>query len=262
MTVPRGIRFAAWLALGLLLLPLVGLISRVNWATLGADLVSPAATSALSLSLVTAVAATVLCLLVGVPLALVLARASARSAALLRTLVLVPLVLPPMVGGLALLALLGRSGLIGRPLFELSGFSLPFTTAAVVIAQAFVALPFLVITLEGALRTSGVGHEQVAASLGAGPWRVLTRVTVPLLLPGLVAGTALCFARALGEFGATALFAGNAEGVTRTMPLAIYTAFNGVGVTQDSAVALSLLLLVSAAVVVGGLRSWREEAVR
>ncbi|MDR2281517.1 MAG: ABC transporter permease subunit, partial [Gordonia sp. (in: high G+C Gram-positive bacteria)] len=135
-------------------------------------------------------------------------------------------------------------------------------TAAVVVAQSFVALPFFVITVEGALRTSGVSHEQIAATLGAGRWRVLSQITVPLVLPGLVAGTVLAFARALGEFGATALFAGNAPGVTRTMPLAIYTAFNGVGVTQDSAVALSLLLLVSAAIVVCGLRSWREDAVR
>lgn len=191
-----------------------------------------------------------------------IARSSARTAAVLRTIVLVPLVLPPMVGGLALLALLGRSGLVGKPIFEATGFSLPYTTAAVVVAQAFVAMPFLVITLEGTLRTSGVSHEQRAATLGAGRWRVLTRVTLPLILPGLAAGTVLCFARALGEFGATALFAGNAAGVTRTMPLAIYTAFNGVGVTQDSAVALSLLLLVCAAIIVGGMRSWRADAVR
>src|SRR5699024_6205206 len=131
-----------------------------------------------------------------------------------------------------LISLLGRSGLVGQPLFEATGFSLPYTTAAVVVAQTFVSMPFLVITLEGAIRTSGTSHEQIAATLGAGRWRVLTHVTLPLILPGLVAGTVLCFARAIGEFGATALFAGNAEGVTRTMPLAIYTAFNGVGVSQ------------------------------
>ena len=262
MTLPRGLYVAATVAIALLVLPVVGLISRVRWERLGDDLLSPAALNALGLSLGTAACATVLCLLLGGPLAIVIARAPRRTAAVLRTIVLVPLVLPPMVGGLALLALLGRSGLVGKPLFEVTGFSLPYTTAAVVVAQAFVALPFLVIALEGALRTSGIGHEQVAATLGAGRWRVLTRITLPLVLPGLVAGTVLCFARALGEFGATALFAGNAEGITRTMPLAIYTAFNGVGVTQDSAVALSLLLLVSAAVIVSALRSWREDAVR
>jgi len=259
---PRGLYVPAIGALALLVLPIVGLVSRVRWSTLGGDLFSAAALEALRLSVATAACATAVCVLLGLPLAVVIARASTRGAAVLRTLVLVPLVLPPMVGGLALLSLLGRSGLVGKPVFEATGFSLPYTTAAVVVAQAFVSLPFLVITIEGALRTSGTGHEQVAASLGAGPWRVLTRVTVPLVLPGLVAGTVLCFARAIGEFGATALFAGNSPGVTRTMPLAIYTAFNGVGVTQESAVALSLLLLVSAAVIVGGLRSWRQDAVR
>lgn len=262
MSAPWGVRFLAWVGVAVLTLPLLGLVSRVNWATLGEDLTSAAALSALGLSLGTSLAATAISFVVGVPLALVLARATRRTAAVLRTLILIPLVLPPMVGGLALLSLLGRSGLVGRPLFEATGFSLPYTTAAVVVAQTFVSLPFLVITLEGALRTSGIAHEKVAAGLGAGPWQVLTRVTLPLLIPGLVAGSALCFARAMGEFGATALFAGNAEGVTRTMPLAIYTAFNGVGVTQDSAVALALLLLLSAAAIVLGLRSWREDAVR
>lgn len=262
MSTPRGVRALAWVGVTLLILPLVGLVSRVNPVTVWTDLTSTASLTALGLSLGTSIAATAICLVLGVPLALVLARSPRRTAAVLRTLVLVPLVLPPMVGGLALLSLLGRSGLIGRPLFEMTGFSLPYTTAAVIIAQAFVALPFLVITTEGALRTSGIAHEQVAAGLGAGPWYVLTRVTLPLLTPGIIAGSALCFARAMGEFGATALFAGNAEGVTRTMPLAIYTAFNGVGVTQDSAVALALLLLVSAAAIVVGLRSWREDAVR
>lgn len=262
MTLPRGLHVAAIGTLALLVLPIVGLVSRVRWETLGQDLLSEAALTALGLSLSTAACATLVCVVLGVPLAAVIARASPRVAGALRAVVLVPLVLPPMVGGLALLSLLGRSGLIGRPLFEATGFSLPYTTTAVVVAQSFVALPFLVITIEGALRTSGTGYEQVAASLGAGRWRVLTRVTLPLVLPGLVAGTVLCFARAVGEFGATALFAGNSAGVTRTMPLAIYTAFNGVGVSQDSAVALSLLLLVSATVIVAGLRSWREDAVR
>lgn len=243
-------------------LPLLGLLTRVRWSTLWDDLSSPAALNALGLSLVTAACATALCLVLGFPLALLIARSGPRAASALRAVVLIPLVLPPMVGGLALLSLLGRSGLLGKPLFEATGLSLPYSTAGVVLAQAFVAMPFLVISLEGALRTSGQGHERVAASLGAGRWRVLTRVTLPLVAPGLVAGTVLAFARAMGEFGATALFAGNSAGVTRTMPLAIYTAYSGVGVSQDTALALSLLLLVSAAAIVLGLRSWREEAVR
>lgn len=248
--------------LALLVLPLIGMLTRVHWSTLPQDVTSPAALNALGLSVLTAACATVLCLIFGFPLAYVIARASSRVAAMLRATVLIPLVLPPLVGGIALLSLLGRSGLIGKPLFESSGFSLPYTTAGVVVAQAFVAMPFLIISLEGSLRTSGQGHEEVAASLGANRWRVLTRVTLPLVTPGLVAGTVLAFARAMGEFGATALFAGNAQGITRTMPLAIYTAYNGVGVSQDSALALSLLLLVCAIVIVFGLRSWREEAVR
>lgn len=248
--------------LALLVLPLIGMLTRVHWSTLPQDVTSPAALNALGLSVLTAACATVLCLIFGFPLAYVIARASSRVAAVLRAAVLIPLVLPPLVGGIALLSLLGRSGLIGKPLFESSGFSLPYTTAGVVVAQAFVAMPFLIISLEGSLRTSGQGHEEVAASLGANRWRVLTRVTLPLVTPGLVAGSVLAFARAMGEFGATALFAGNAQGITRTMPLAIYTAYNGVGVSQDSALALSLLLLVCAIVIVFGLRSWREEAVR
>ncbi|WOC13924.1 molybdate ABC transporter permease subunit [Gordonia sp. MP11Mi] len=262
MSLPRFLYVPAFVGFALLLLPIVGLVSRVRWATLGEDLFSSASMTALGLSLSTAACATAACLVVGLPMALLLGRAGPRTAAVLRTLVLIPLVLPPMVGGLALLSLLGRSGLIGRPIYLWSGYSLPYTTVAVVIAQAFVALPFFVITVEGTLRTSGISHEQIASTLGAGRWRVLTRVTLPLVMPGVVAGTVLAFSRALGEFGATALFAGNAPGVTRTMPLAIYTAFNGVGVTQGSAVALSLLLLVAAAVVVCGLRSWREDAVR
>lgn len=262
MTLPRGLYIPAVGALALLVLPIVGLVSRVHWATFWSDLLSPAALGALGLSLGTGAVATLICLVLGVPFAVIIARSSMRVAAVLRTIVLIPLVLPPLVGGLALISLLGRSGLIGQPLYEATGFSLPYTTPAVVVAQTFVSMPFLVITLEGAIRTSGISHEQIASTLGAGRWRVLTRVTLPLILPGLVGGTVLCFARAIGEFGATALFAGNAEGVTRTMPLAIYTAFNGVGVTQDSAVALSLLLLVCAVVIIAGMRSWREDAVR
>jgi molybdate transport system permease protein len=142
------------------------------------------------------------------------------------------------------------------------GIRVPFTTGAVVLAQTFVALPFLVLALEGSLRTTGVGYEQAAAGLGAGRWTILGRVTLPLAAPGLIAGIVLCFARAVGEFGATALFAGNAPGVTQTMPLAIYTAFNGAGVSQGSAVALSLLLLVTAIGVLLLVRAWRPEAPR
>lgn len=254
--VPQVLVVPAVLGLALLVVPLTALVGRVDWSTLWADVTSPAALSALGLSVVTAAIATVVCAVLGVPLALLIARSGARVAALLRAVVTVPLVLPPMVGGVALLFLLGRNGWLGRLLGEV-GIQAPFTTAAVVIAQAFVALPFLVLALEGSLRATGVGYEQAAAALGAGRWRILWRVTLPLAAPGLLAGIVLCFARAVGEFGATALFAGNAPGVTQTMPLAIYTAFNGAGVSQGTAVALSLLLLITAVAVLLLVRAWR-----
>jgi molybdate transport system permease protein len=259
--VPRLLYVPAFIGLGLLILPILGLLFRLDWATVPQAITSEAARDALSLSLRTATVATVICFVVGVPLALVIARSGTRAAGLLRALTTLPLVLPPLVGGIALLYLLGRTGLIGASL-EGFGIRIPFTTAAVVIAQSFVALPFLVISVEGALRTAGTRYESVAATLGAGRWTTFRRVTLPLVAPGLIAGTVLCFARALGEFGATALFAGNAAGVTRTMPLAIYTAFNGAGVSQDSAIALSLLLVVVAIVILLLMRSWRADVPR
>ncbi|MGZ0712974.1 ABC transporter permease (plasmid) [Coraliomargarita sp. W4R53] len=259
--IPRILAIPAIVGLALLVLPLVALVGRVEWSTLVSDITSPTALAALGLSLFTGLIATAVCVVVGVPLALVIARSTARTAALLRALVTIPLVLPPMVGGVALLFLFGRTSWLGGILDEW-GIQVPFTTGAVVLAQTFVALPFLVLALEGSLRSTGVGYEQVAAALGAGRWTVLLRVTLPLAAPGLIAGIVLCFARAVGEFGATALFAGNAPGVTQTMPLAIYTAFNGSGVTQGTAVALSLLLLITAITVLMLVRAWRPEAQR
>ncbi len=254
--VPRLLALPAVLGLALLVVPLGALVARADAATLWADVTAPESLAALGLSLRTATVATLACLLLGVPLALVIARSSSRLAAVLRALVTVPLVLPPMVGGVALLFLFGRTGWLGGILAD-AGIALPFSTAAVVLAQIFVALPFLVLALEGTLRATGTGYERAAAGLGAGPWTTLRRVTLPLATPGLIAGTVLCFARALGEFGATALFAGNAPGVTQTMPLAIYTAFNGAGVGRGTAVALSLLLLVTAIAVLLLVRAWR-----
>lgn len=258
---PRSLAVPAALALAFLLLPLAALVGRVRWETLWDDITSPDALSALGLSVATATAATGLCVLVGLPLAVLMARTRPGVAGVLRALVTVPLVLPPMVGGLALLLLAGRTGRLGG-LLAAAGVQVPFTTAAVVLAQAFVALPFLVLTVEGVLRAGGTGYEDAAASLGASPRRVLTRVTLPLARPGIVAGVVLCFARAIGEFGATALFAGNAPGTTRTMPLAIYTAFSGGGVDQGTAVALALLLLITALVLLVALRPWRSERTR
>ncbi|MGN6272915.1 MAG: ABC transporter permease [Protaetiibacter sp.] len=258
---PRVLAVPAVIGLALLALPLVALVTRVDWESLAVDITSPAALSALGLSLSTALVATLVCVVLGVPFALIIARASARTSAVLRAIVTVPLVLPPMVGGVALLLLFGRQGLLGGVLEAWWGVRIPFTTAAVVLAQVFVALPFLVLALEGALRARGTDFERTAATLGAGRWRTLTRVTLPLAAPGLVVGVVLCFARAIGEFGATALFAGNAPGVTQTMPLAIYTAVNGAGVAQGPALALALLLLVTAVAVLLLVRGWRTERV-
>jgi molybdate transport system permease protein len=258
--VPRVLAVPAFVGLALLVLPLIALITRVDWTTFWGDVTSASSLSALRLSLATGSIATILCIVVGVPLALLIARAGRRTAAFLRAAVTVPLVLPPMVGGVALLYLFGRNGWFGGA--ALPFVPLPFTTAAVVVAQTFVALPFLVLAVEGALRTSGVEYERTAAALGAGRWTILRRVTLPLAAPGIVAGIVLCFARAIGEFGATALFAGNAPGVTQTMPLAIYTAFNGAGVSQGTAVALSLLLLATAVTVLVLVRGWRPGAAR
>ncbi|MGO1236648.1 molybdate ABC transporter permease subunit, partial [Microbacterium gubbeenense] len=226
------------------------------------DITSPAALDALRLSLTSGLLATAVCVVLGLPLALLIARSGPRVSALLRAVVAVPLVLPPMVGGVALLFLFGRTSPVGAAIEQLWGVVLPFSFPAVVIAQAFVALPFLVLSAEGAIRATGSAYERTAATLGARRWRVLWRITLPLAGPGIVTGVILCFARAIGEFGATALFAGNAPGTTQTMPLAIYTAFNGAGSGRETGVALSLLLLATAALVLLAVRAWRPGAVR
>ncbi|MGH3432625.1 MAG: ABC transporter permease, partial [Thermocrispum sp.] len=218
---PRLLWIPAAAGLALVVLPVVGLLLRTDFARLPELLTSEASLDSLELSLLTAAAATALCILLGVPLAVVLARAR-LGVRVLRAVVLLPLVLPPVVGGLALLYLLGRNGFAGYLLDVAAGVRIPFTTAAVVIAQTFVAMPFLVVSLEGAIRAGGEGYERVAATLGARPWTVFTRVTVPLLLPALASGVVLSFARALGEFGATITFAGSLQAVTRTLPLEVY----------------------------------------
>jgi molybdate transport system permease protein len=207
--------------------------------------------AALRLSLETATLATVLCLLVGVPLAWLLARTGFPGRRLVRALVTVPLVLPPVVGGVALLLVFGRRGLVGSWLDSTFGVSLPFTTAGVVVAEAFVAMPFLVISVEGALRGSDARYEEAAATLGAGRWTVFRRVTLPLIAPGVAAGAVLCWARALGEFGATITFAGNFPGRTQTMPLAVYLALEQ---DLDAAIVLSLVLLVVSVAILVALR--------
>nr|WP_225311473.1 ABC transporter permease [Microbispora cellulosiformans] len=237
--------------LAFLVLPLAGLLVRAPWSTLLQRLAEPQMLEALRLSLLCATAATVVCVLLGVPLAWLLARVEFPGRRLARALVTVPLVLPPVVGGVALLLVLGRRGLAGQWLESAFGITLPFTTVGVVVAEAFVAMPFLVISVEGALRAADRRFEEAAATLGASRWTVFRRVTLPLVMPGVVAGAVLCWARALGEFGATITFAGNFPGTTRTMPLAVYLALE---TEPEAAVVLSLVLLTVSVVILAGLR--------
>ncbi|MEV4416396.1 ABC transporter permease [Catellatospora sp. NPDC049609] len=249
--VPLFLFLPAGLALAFLVLPLLGLLVRAPWRTLLEHLAEPAILAALRLSLLTATLATAVCLVLGVPLAWLLARVEFRGRRLVRALVTVPLVLPPVVGGVALLLLFGRRGLIGSWLDETFGVTLPFTTAGVVVAEAFVAMPFLVIAVEGALRGADTRFEEAAATLGAGRWTTFRRVTLPLVAPGIAAGAVLCWARALGEFGATITFAGNFPGRTQTMPLAVYLALE---TDLDAAIVLSLVLLVVSVTILAALR--------
>ena len=251
---PPLLLLPAGLALAFLVLPLAALLVRAPWSSLPDRLTGPGVGQALRLSLVCAGSATVVCLVLGVPLAWVLARATFPGRKVVRALVTVPLVLPPVVGGVALLLLLGRRGLIGQHLDAWFGLTLPFTTPAVVIAEAFVAMPFLVIAVEGALRGADRRYEDAAATLGASRWLIFRRVTLPLIAPGISAGAVLCFARALGEFGATITFAGSFPGVTRTMPIEVYLALES---EPETAVVLSLVLLaVSVAVLVSLRDRW------
>ena len=233
------------LALCFLLLPLAFMLGRVNWATLGATLATDEASAALALSLRTCVMALGVDLLLGVPAALVLSR-SWRGVRAARILVALPLSLPPVVAGIALLAAFGRRSTLGA-LLSGTGLDIAFTTTAVVIAQVFVSLPFLIVTLESALRAREQGLDEMASSLGASPSRVFWQITLPTVLPGLGRGAALALARCLGEFGATLTFAGSMQGVTRTMPLQIYLARES---DADLALALGVVLLGVAAAVV------------
>lgn len=235
-------------------LPVAALLARAPWSSLLDDLTSPASLKALRLSLITSAAATGAATLLGVPLALLLARAEFAGRRTLQALVLLPMVLPPVVGGVALLLAFGQNGVVGGLLDDTVGIRLPFTTAGVVIAQTFVALPFVVVTVSAALGSMDRRTEEAAATLGARPWTVLRRVTLPAVAPAIAAGAALAWARALGEFGATITFAGSLPGETRTLPLAL---FNELQTSLDGAVSLAVLMLaVSAAVLVGLRGHW------
>jgi len=247
--VPVGVGALGILAIVFTTLPLIALASRTPWGDVPDLLRDPGVRQAIRLSLVTSASALALSTVLGVPLAWVLARIDFPGRRLVRALAVLPMVLPPVVGGVALLLAFGRRGLFGQVLFAATGWSLPFSTAGVVLAETFVALPFLLVTVESGLRSLDHRYEEAAATLGASRWTILRTVTLPLIAPSLAGGMALCWARALGEFGATISFAGNLPGRTQTMPLAVYLELES---NPPAAYLLSfVLLLISVAVLVG-----------
>jgi molybdate transport system permease protein len=251
--VPIVVVVLAAIGAAFFILPLVGLVVRSPWSDAAKALTAPETLDALKLSMIASLSATALGLILGVPLAWVYARVEFPGRDLLRALTTLPMVLPPVVGGIALLLAFGRRGLFGSWLDSTFGVTLPFTTAAVVMAETFVAMPFLILTVEAGLRSMDRRYEEAARTLGAGRWSVFTRVTLPLIGPSLFAGAVLCWARALGEFGATITFAGNFPGVTQTMPLAVYLLLE-TKTNQEASYVLSLLLLLISLLVLVGLR--------
>lgn len=244
----------AVIALAFFVLPIAGLMVRVPWGRIAEVVSEPASREALWLSLITSVIAAGISLVLGLPLAWVLARSQIPGRRLIRAICTLSMVLPPVVAGVALLAALGRKGVVGSVLEEWFGVSLPFTTPAVVIAQVFVAMPFLVLTVESALRTADPVIEEAAQTLGASPWYLFSRVTIPAVRPAITAGVVLTWARALGEFGATITFAGNFPGTTRTLPISTYLALER---DIDQALLMSVVLVaVSLAVLLSMRERW------
>jgi molybdate transport system permease protein len=253
--VPKALVALAGLGLLFFLLPLVGLIVRAPWDQAVAGITAPETATALGLSLFCSLTATAIALVLGIPLALVLSRTTGNLRSVMRALTTLPMVLPPVVGGVALLLAFGRSGLVGSLPYQAFGIQIPFTTTAAVMAETFVAMPFLVIAVEGGLRSLDPRYEEAARALGARGWMVFARVTLPLLRPAIFSGAVLCWARALGEFGATITFAGNFPGTTQTVPLAVYVALETP--RPESAIVLSLILLaVSLAILIGLRDRW------
>lgn len=252
--VPRWVALPAALGAALVLVPLVAVVIGVPWEDFWTLVTSEASVTALLLSLRTAAAATVLCVVLGVPMALLIARMRFRGSGAVRSLVLLPMVLPPVVGGVALLHTFGRQGLLGETL-ELFGITIAYSTTAVVIAQTFVSLPFLVITVEDAVRAVDSDVVEAAVMDGAEPTQVLRWMVLPLITSGLISGAVLAFARSLGEFGATIAFAGSLQGVTRTLPLEIYLQRE---TDPDAALALSVLLIIVAVAVIASASTRRR----
>lgn len=231
----------AALATLLLVLPLAALMIRTPWSDLLDALGTEDVQSALWISVMTATVSMLVCLVLGLPLAWLLARIDFPGRGILRTLVTVPLVLPPVVAGVALVSAFGRKGIFGAPLLDLTGFAFPYTTYGVVMAHVFVSMPFVVISIEGALRSTSKAFDTAAATLGATRWTTFRRVTVPLALPGIAAGMVLGWARSIGEFGATITFAGNYPGTTQTMPTLVYQRLQS---EPEAAYTLALVMLL------------------
>lgn len=257
--IPFAMKGGAAVGLLFLAIPLLGVLVKAPWANMADVLANDSTRQAIWLSLWTSSLTTIIALVIGIPVAFVLARAQFRGRALARSLVILPLVLPPVVGGVALLAAFGRSGLVGRPLFEIGSVTIPFTWVAVVMAQLFVSLPFLVITVEGALRTRGRDIEEAGAVLGLSESKIIARITLPMIRPAIVAGAVLCWARALGEFGATITFAGSLPGVTQTLPTDIYYTLAR---DPSEAIALSMILIAICLLVLWVLRgNWAGQVM-
>lgn len=253
---PRSLAALAAVGVAFFALPVITLVLRVPWSRLPDLLTNDFTLDALRVSITSSLVATVLAIVFGVPVAWILARSPRPGMRLVRAVVTLPLVLPPVVAGAALLFALGRRGVIGEPLADAVGIVLPFSFWGVVVANTFVAMPFLVITVEGALRNMDPRFEAAAATLGAGRLTVLRRVTLPLIAPSLAAGALLTWARAFGEFGATVTFAGSLQGRTQTMPLAVVVALES---DRDTAIALSLVMVMISIVVLAAMRErwWR-----
>ena len=248
---PAPVATVAGLGILFFLLPLAGLVIRAPWNQVFGAITAPETLTALGLSLFCSLTATAIALVLGLPIALVLSRSHGPLRNMLRALLTLPMVLPPVVGGVALLLAFGRAGLVGSLLYSAFGIQIPFTTAAAVMAETFVAMPFLVISVEAGLRSLDARYEEAARSLGAGQWAVLRRVTLPLVAPAILSGAILCWARALGEFGATITFAGSFPGRTETVPIAVYIALE---TKPEAAIALSLVLLLVSIAILASMR--------
>lgn len=253
----NGVYLLSPLAIIFLTVPVVALVLRVPWGSFLELLTQPETLQAAGLSIATSLGAALICVIVGTALALWLSEQQGAWATALRVVVIIPLVLPPLIGGVALLSVFGARSPVGQFLATI-GVYIPFSTTAVILAQVFVALPFMVLTVEAALRSRGSAYGRIARELGASPWTVLTRVTLPLVKPAIIAGALLSFARALGEYGATSLFAGSTPGVSRTLPQAIAAAFQGTAYEESTGYVMAGLLVLIAVVVVVISGLWRQ----